>query len=92
MTITPISDEPGRYWVTSETDGELWLVDLWPGPDMPHCACAIEHNRTAKNWNCHHVRAVIAFARSQSVSAIPGSVLAAGPSSGTTAFPAHPAT
>jgi hypothetical protein len=59
MTITPIHDEPGRFWVTSDTDGELWLVDLAPGHDMPRCACAIEHNRTRRNWNCRHVRAVI---------------------------------
>ena len=63
MTVTPIEGEPWRFHVTSETDALPWLVDLFPGRDMPRCACAIEHNRTAKNWNCHHVRAVVEFLR-----------------------------
>ena len=62
MTVIP-TDEAGRFWVTSETDGLPWLVDLYPGHDLPQCACAIEHNRTRKDWNCHHVRAVREFLR-----------------------------
>ena len=63
MTVTPIEGEPDRFHVTSETDGLPWLVDLRPGIGLPRCACAITHNRTAKNWNCRHVRAVVEFLR-----------------------------
>jgi hypothetical protein len=62
MTVTP-TGEPGRYFVSSETDDLPWLVDLFPGHDMPNCACAIEHSRTLRNWRCKHVIAVAAFLR-----------------------------
>lgn len=58
MTILPVPNEPGRYLVTSETDGAPWLVDLSPGDDLPGCGCAIEHNRTEADWDCKHLRAV----------------------------------
>jgi hypothetical protein len=63
MTVTPIEYEPGRYLVDSETEPIPWLVDLFPGYDMPQCGCAIEHHRTPKYWRCHHVTAVHAFLR-----------------------------
>lgn len=59
MTVTPVLHEPGRYRVTSETDDGEWLVDLFPGPGQPRCACAIEHNRTPDSWTCKHVRFVL---------------------------------
>lgn len=58
MTVTPIPGEPDRFFVSSDTDNELWLVDLHPGPDLPRCACAIHYNRTALDWRCKHIRAV----------------------------------
>lgn len=64
MTVIP-TDEPGRYLVTSETDGLPWLVDLEADPDLPQCACAIEHNRTKDRWCCQHVKAAARFLRKQ---------------------------
>lgn len=62
MTVTPTGDF-GCFQVSSETDDLPWLVDLFPGHDMPFCGCAIEHHRTERNWLCKHVRAVVAFLR-----------------------------
>ena len=63
MTVTPIEGEPGRYHVSSETEALPWLVDLKAPYGEPRCACAIEHNRTPRRWNCKHVRAVVEFLR-----------------------------
>ena len=63
MTVTPIEGEPTRFWVSSDTEPSPWLVDIQPGPEIPPCACAIEHNRTPDRWNCKHVRAARAWVK-----------------------------
>ncbi len=72
MTVSPVPNEPTRFRVISETDGEDWLVDLDPGPDMPKCACAIEHKRTPEHWHCKHVEFVLQMqARARVIAKVP---------------------
>jgi hypothetical protein len=60
MTVTP-TGEPGRFFVSSETDGLPWLVDLHSPFGEPKCGCAIEHNRTEERWACKHIKAALRF-------------------------------
>lgn len=62
MTVTPIYDEPGRYWVSSESEplGPPHLVDM-NDDGVRHCSCQIIHNRTEARAHCKHIVAVRAY-------------------------------